>query len=190
MDSIDWHKGDVDLIHDAHLAEAAYSGAAEVSGWQTDTEFGAFNAEHRVYHKDGKAVVAYRGTIPSNKKDLGADALLAVGLQDKSNRFKRAVRTADKVVAKYGKENVRVVGHSLGASKAAYVSRAKGLKGTGFNTPLSVLNKRTYANFHNVSTKADPVAWVARNTRGVKKQTTAKQVKWNPHTLSNYVSGP
>jgi hypothetical protein len=184
---MDWHEGKLDIIHDAKLADAAYYGHAEVDGWQRDTEFKAVNNEHVVYHKEGKAKIAYRGTVPSNAKDRHADYLLAMGLHDRSNRFKRAVKTADQVVKKYGKENVSVTGHSLGAGNAAYVSRARGLKSTGFSTPLSVLNKRTYAHHHNISTKADPVAWVGQRTKGVGKQTIAKQTRTNPHAMSNFL---
>ena len=184
---MDWHQGNPDIIHDAKLANAAYSGSSEVDGWQKDLDFNSFNTEHTVYHKDGKAKIAFRGTVPTNSKDRHADYLLSVGLQDKSNRFKRAVNTVDKVVQKYGKENVSVTGHSLGAAKAAYVSRARGVKSTGFSTPLSVFNKRTYAHHHNVSTTADPISWVGQRTKGVGKQTRAKQTKWDPHTMSNFV---
>lgn len=184
---MDWHEGNLDIIHDAKLANAAYTGHAEVDGWQRDMEFGAFNTEHVVYHKDGKAKIAYRGTDLSNKKDRQADYLIGLGLMDKSNRFKRAVKTADKVVAKYGKENVSLTGHSLGAGKAAYVSRQKGLKSTGFSTPLSVFNNRTYAHHHNISTTKDPIAWVGNQSKRIGKQTRVKQTKINPHAMSNFL---
>lgn len=186
---MDWHQGNPDLIIDAKLADAAYSGPNEVDGWQKDIHLSG--PDHAVYHKDGKAKIAYRGTKPSNKKDLAADALITIGAQDHSNRFKRAVRTADQVSKKYGKENVSLTGHSLGGSQAQYVSRKRGLKATGFNaamSPVDALRKRTYTNFHSISTNSDPISLMTHHHVGrIGKKTTAKQTSWNPHGLSNYI---
>jgi hypothetical protein len=213
---MDWHKGDPDLMADAALSSDAYNKTAkhkdELYGWERDVSLSG--PDHAVYHKDGKAKIAYRGTeaptlkgvgkdflravglrhksnkLETNFKDLAADALLAVGLQDKSNRFKRAVRTAGHVKRKYG--DVSVTGHSLGGAQAAYVSRAAGVKGTGFGAAMSPvdshLRRRTYSNFHSVSTFNDPVSSITHHhTRRIGKKTTVKGSKLNPHAMSNYL---
>lgn len=189
MSTTSWHQGNPDIIHDAHLAQAAYSGASEVMGWQKDLELSG--EDHAVFHKGGKAKIAYRGTNVKNKKDLEADALITLGLQDHSNRFKRAVRTADQVTAKYGKENTSLTGHSLGGSQAAYVSRKKGLKATGFGAAKSPVDahfrKRTYTNFHSVSTAADPISIYTRKTARIGKHSIVRQKTLNPHSLANYL---
>lgn len=186
---MDWHQGNPDLIIDAKLSHAAYSGVGEVDGWQKDVHLSG--PDHSVYHKEGKAKIAYRGTKLSNKKDLQADVLIGLGLQDKSNRFKRAVRTADQVSAKYGKHNVSLTGHSLGGSQAQYVSRKRGLDATGFSaamSPIDAVRKRTYSKFHSISTASDPISkYTHHHVARVGKKTTAKQIKWNPHAMSNYV---
>jgi hypothetical protein len=190
---MDWHKGDPDLMADAALSHDAYETTAkhkdELHGWERDITMSG--PDHTVYHKGGKAKIAYRGTNPSNFKDLAADGLLAVGLQDKSNRFKRAVRTARQVKEKYGGD-VSVTGHSLGGAQAAHVSRAVGVKGTGFGAAMSPvdshLRRRTYSNFHSVSTFNDPVSSITHHhTRRIGKKTTVKGTKWNPHAMSNYL---
>lgn len=186
---MDWHQGNPDLIIDAELSQAAYSGATEVKGWQKDIHLSG--PDHAVFHKDGKAKIAYRGTDVKNKRDLGTDALIALGLQDKSSRMKRAVRTADAVSAKYGKENVSLTGHSLGGSQSQYVSRKRGLSATGFNaamSPVDAFRKRTYSKFHSISTASDPISRITHFDAGrIGKKTTVKQTKFNPHTLSNYI---
>lgn len=192
LHQMDWHKGDIDLIADAALAQDAYDPKGkhkdELHGWERDVSLSG--PDHTVYHKAGKAKVAYRGTRPSNFKDLAADALLAVGLQDKSNRFKRAVRTAERVKQKYG--DVSVTGHSLGGAQAAYVSRAVGVKGTGFGAAMSPvdshLRRRTYSKFHSISTFNDPISSITHHHTGrIGKKTTVKGTKWNPHAMSNYL---
>jgi hypothetical protein len=184
-----WHQGNPDLIVDAKLSEAAYSGATEVHGWQKDLHLSG--PDHSVFYKGGKAKIAYRGTDVTNKRDLGADALVALGLQDKSNRFKRAVRTADAVSVKYGKENVSLTGHSLGGSKSQYVSRKRGMSATGFSaamSPVDIFRKRTYSKFHSISTASDPISFITHHKVGrIGKKTTARQTKFNPHALSNYI---
>lgn len=186
---MDWHQGTPDIIHDAKLAEAAYSGAMEVDGWQKDVSLSG--PDHSVFHKDGHAKIAYRGTNLGNRKDLEADALLAVGLQDYSNRFKRAVRTADQVEKKYGKGKYTLTGHSLGGSQAIHVSRNKGVKATTFAAAMSPvdahLRKRTYSHVHSVTTAADPISKYTNITRGIGKHTIIPQTKWNPHSTDNFM---
>jgi hypothetical protein len=185
---MDWHQGNPDLIIDAELSKAAYSGASEVHGWQKDVSLSG--PDHAVFHKEGKAKIAYRGTDVKNKRDLGTDALITLGLQDHSSRMKRAVRTADQVTAKYGKENVSLTGHSLGGSQSLHVSRKRGLGATGFNaamSPVDLLRKRTYSNFHLVTTANDPISKFTHSVGRIGKKTTVKQTKFNPHSLSNYI---
>lgn len=113
-----------ETIH-AQLAKASYGKEAPGHGYQLDTELS--NRDRHVYHKDGKAVVAFRGTNLSGTKDrfrdLAADALITLGLTHTSKRFKGAAETTDKALQKYGKENVSLTGHSLGGSQALHVSK-------------------------------------------------------------------
>jgi hypothetical protein len=83
--------------------------------------------------KDGKAVVAYRGTNPMDMADLAADAAVALGWNHMSGRFWEADSTYQAAVKKYGAENVEVTGHSLGGAEALYVARKYGAGGTVFN---------------------------------------------------------
>lgn len=189
---MDWHKGNPDLITDAKLASAAYHGHQEVDGWEKDLELS--NVDRTVYHKGGKAKVSYSGTRITSKhkwRDLGTDALVAIGAQDVSSRFKNSTKTANLAIAKYGKENVSLTGHSLGGSLAQHVSRKTGLKATGFSaamSPVDLARKRTYSNFHSVSTSADPISLVTHHYAGrIGKKTRAKQRKTNPHSMMNYL---
>lgn len=186
---MEWHQGNPDIIHDAALSAAAYSGTQEVHGWQKDMELS--NENRVVYHKDGKAKVAFRGTNPTNLKDLGTDVLVGLGLQDKSSRMKNALKTTNLAIKKYGKDNVSLTGHSLGGAQAAYVSRKAGVKATGFNTPWSKLDEmrnRTYSHFHAIQTKSDPISGRNRSVGKIGKKTWVNSKSWNPHSISqNYV---
>lgn len=86
----------------------------------------------------GKAVVSFRGTDVTNTSDLFADAAIFFGVQDHTSRFKRAVKVTDAAVAKYGKGNVDVTGHSLGGSQALYATKVTGVPSYAYNPGRSL----------------------------------------------------
>jgi hypothetical protein len=182
---MNWHNGNPDIIDDAKLAKAAYSGDTEVNGWEKDMELSNPNTAIFYNKRTGKAKVAYRGTV--NKKDIGTDALLTLGLRDKGTRFKHGIRDARKAQSKYGKENVSLTGHSLGAAISAHASRSTGSKATGFSTPWGLGENRTYKNFSHIGVKQDPVNWTTFTQRRTGGKTWVKSKSWNPHALSNFV---
>lgn len=75
------------------------------------------NATVKVYHdpKTGKTVVANRGTKSTSLSDWTNNMAYAVGLYDKTGRYKQAEETQKKAIAKYGKDSISNVGHSQGA---------------------------------------------------------------------------
>lgn len=177
-----------DLILDAKLSKGAYNQTAEIDGWKRDDQLSNFNRS--IYTKDGKARVAFRGTDLKNSKtrwdDLGTDALVGLGLQDLSSRMKNAKRTADLATKKYGKDNVSLTGHSLGGSQSAFVSRATGLKGTGFNSgfsPVDTLRKRTYSNFTNLTADGDLISSFGRKL----KRMSQLKVNKRGHGISRFL---
>ena len=128
----------------SQLANSVY-GNEIPKGFKKDPEF--FNEKEKVYlDKNGKPIIAYRGTVTTDLEDLKDDGLLLFGLEHFSSRFQNSVDFAKKVVDKYGKDNVSLVGNSLGSAIANYVSAETGLNGEGFNTPstLNTFNPFSY----------------------------------------------
>lgn len=82
-----------------------------------------------VYHRNGKPVVAYRGT--ADLADVGTDLFVAAG-STKHPRFQDAVALADKVKSKYA-QDPELTGHSLGGTLAHHVSDQRGHEATVFN---------------------------------------------------------
>lgn len=165
-----------DILIDAKLSKASYNPSIkDVDGWKRDDQLS--NENRAVYTKDGKARLAFTGTNfkkPRWYEDVGADLLLGLGLQDKSSRFRNAKKTAELAKQKYGAKNLSLTGHSLGGSQAMAVSRATGLKGTGFNTgagPIDALRKRTYSNFKNFTADGDLISHFGR---GIKRTTNIR----------------
>lgn len=95
-----------------------------------------------VDNRTGRATISYRGTDTKNWGDIGSDALLALGLERFSARFRNARKVARQALAKYGAGNVAVTGHSLGGSQALYVNSRMGIPATAFNPGTSLPQAR------------------------------------------------
>lgn len=151
-----------------------------------------------VYVKDGKAVVAVRGT--SDLRDIGTDALVALGVSKKGKRYKKEKQLVKEAIDKYGKDNVSVSGHSLGGTIARDLSRDLGVKAETYNSGASVRqlvedigDKIACKNRKNGKrcrksklvkserTRADPVSLL-----GAVSSKSVKQKSRNPHALMNF----
>ena len=197
-----------DAYTNASLADGAY-GQKEVAGHTIDKELSNGNRSVYVNNKTGKATVSFRGTDLSGKKnrwkDLGTDALVGLGLQNLSSRHRNAVKTTRLAVAKYGKDNVNLVGHSLGGSQALYAHQKTGLDAHAFNpcvSPLdvarssggftgkhvaSVFNKpELKSNAHLYYTKKDWIGGLAQHLTGGTHH-VVKQTQKNAHSLKNFL---
>lgn len=99
-------------------------------GYDIDEELSSAN--HTVFRnrKTGKAVIAYRGTNPSNRDDLAADYDIARGKRE-HQRFNEALHVAKKTQAKY--KDVEVTGHSLGGTQALHVYETLGVRARVYN---------------------------------------------------------
>jgi hypothetical protein len=111
-----------------------------MEGYTFDPELSYDNASV-IVRPNGTAILAFRGTRPTNLDDLNADASILTGLH-KTNiphpRFTEALDHYTKVKNKYN--SVDITGHSLGGTLADYVGRSTDNKTIVFNpgeTPLS-----------------------------------------------------
>jgi len=147
----------------ADFAKHSY-GPTAPRGYLIDQELSG--PDRKVYHKDGKAIIAYRGTSVTNSRDLTANAGMGIGIHHKLNRFKHSVDIANRAVKKYGKHNVTITGHSLGGSQALYVHHKTGIKGSAFNPYVGIpdyvrgakRSKHIKDNFHIHAVVGDPIS--------------------------------
>lgn len=146
--------------------------------------------DRTVWEKNGKAIIAFRGTdptgfrdemegfMPTTKKELiqnalkngwysrafrdtTTDILLALDLQDYSHRFWNAEKVTKKAIERYGKDNVQVVGHSLGGTQAMHVSRKFDVRGVAFNPfvhPATLERETSFNKIHLVHNITDPIS--------------------------------
>ena len=106
-----------------------------------DPEYSNNNASTFI-RPDGTAILAYRGTRPTNLDDLNTDASILVGQHRTDNlhpRFVEAVNHYNFVKNKYSQ--LDLTGHSLGGTLADYVGRMNDERAIVFNpgeTPFSL----------------------------------------------------
>ncbi len=133
------NRNDIGQSDYATLAWNTYH-AYETKGYVIDSSLS--DTEATVYvDQSGKAILAFIGTEPKDMKqfpsDLVADIHVATGHEEQAYEFQHAIRKAIETVHKYGAQNIVVVGHSLGGTKAMYVSHKLGLKAEVYNAGWS-----------------------------------------------------
>jgi len=125
----------------AKLAKSAYfdndralTMAKEVDpDFELDPEYSATHYKTYVNKKTNKVYSAFRGTDPKDNDDHEANTLHLIGAGAYSKRFKKGHQVVKGLVNKYTKDNVAVVGHSLGGNIASAVSKKHDIEATTFS---------------------------------------------------------
>ena len=102
-------------------------------------------------NNDNSAILAYRGTDPTNIFDLNADAQLATGL-DRLLPFQTRLQRAEDMYknVKNVYPNVELTGHSLGGYLADHISRENNEKAVVFNPGLTPITTHTLPPVGNI----------------------------------------
>ncbi len=104
-----------------------------MSGYTFDPEYSNNNSS-TFLRPDGSAILAFRGTRPTNLDDINTDAAILAGQNRFENahpRFVEAVHDYNRVKNNY--INVDLTGHSLGGTIADYVGRMNSENAIVFN---------------------------------------------------------
>jgi hypothetical protein len=139
-------------------------------GYELDTEQSTLN--HIVIKRpDDSAILAYRGTDPSNPRDLFADAIIlggahrdAIDLRD--TRFNLAEQYYLDAKVKY--TDVDLTGHSLGGAMGDVIGTKYGEKSVVFNpgaSPMEFLNKN-YPESTSKVYKTNTLDLISMSSRG------------------------
>lgn len=169
-----------------------------LDGYSFDPEYSTNNASTFI-RPDGTAIIAYRGTRPTNFDDINTDAAILAG-QHRTEmphpRFVEAVNHYNFVKDKYN--NVDLTGHSLGGTLADYVGRMHDERAVVFNpgeTPfsLSVIptsqtsKTRIYrTNTFDIVSFANSMYPHAQSIRIV-PQTVSSSDLFGSHSLTNFL---
>ena len=169
-----------------------------LEGYTFDPDYSTNNASTFI-RPDGSAILAYRGTRPTNFDDINTDASILAGQHRTDTphpRFVEAVNHYNYVKAKY--DNVDLTGHSLGGTLADYVGRMHDERAVVFNPgetlfslsviPASQTSKtRIYrTNTFDVVSFANSMYPHAQSIRVV-PQTDSQSDWFGSHNLTNFL---
>jgi hypothetical protein len=151
-------KGKVDSVHEG-LSNPDYGYIEDLSGFRMDEELSTI--DNVVLHNEitGETHISYRGTtdnLAATKNfltDWKTNGQIAGG-STHTHRVQTADQQVNKVIGKYGKENLSVSGHSQGGHVSYEIAVKNDLKGYHFNPAINstqVKNIGKYAD--NVATQ-------------------------------------
>lgn len=126
----------------AQLSDAAYDPRKLPIEYEIDSQLSVPEALVAKHRKNGKVVIAYRGTKNWLGSDGSANWAIATRSTKTHPRFKSAYDLAARVASKYGGEKVSVTGHSLGGALARHVSEELGYGGVVFNPGSSPFGEK------------------------------------------------
>lgn len=165
------------------FANAGYNKPKTVGSYEMDNDFYSQNASVYYNPKTKKAVVSYSGTRlisdpnvatptlfrnPFNT-DIGTDLLLMLGISHVhptirkytgiGNRYNEALNLTNAVIRKYGKQNVTVVGHSLGGALTMHASEILDVPGIAINPGLPTVSAWMHKGhkYNKVTAYYDPL---------------------------------
>ena len=151
----------------------------DIGNYKFDKQLSGQRAKVYTNKETGKNVIAIRGT--QGIHDMITDANL---LFDNKNtkRFKHAQKVYDRVVNKYGKDNLILAGHSLASSLAEEVGKENKDEIYTLNKPVTpgdiIKGKRVSNNQTDIKTSRDAVS-ILRPLQKGKNAITIKSDSFN-----------
>eukprot|EP00976_Prorocentrum_cordatum_P101211 1192530-Prorocentrum_minimum.AAC.3 len=134
-----------------------------LSNFKLDKELSTKKNSVFVDNITGEVVISYKGTNPTNFEDLYDDLQIIRSQENHTSRFKQAENLYTSVKNKYGKNNIKIVGHSLGGAIAMHVGEANDIETHSFNPGISALrtlesHTRNTNKSYVYRTQNDPVS--------------------------------
>lgn len=148
-------------------------------GYSLDTELS--NDRAKVYTNGKQTLLAYRGTVPTDREDLSADKSILLNKYQDHSSFKDAEKLYERTRDKYKDNDIHLSGHSLGGTKAIHVSKKYGVKNSTVFNPGTGIARMDTPNTKVYNVKGDPISG-----RVDKSDVLIDRNAGNPHTLSNY----
>ncbi|CAL6338624.1 unnamed protein product [Bathycoccus prasinos] len=138
-------KGNADLVN-KNLKNPKYSHVNDLNGFELDKELSTLDDVVLHNKLTGETVISFRGTTSNIKetkaflKDWEVNSKIMFNPKSAENtrRMKNAFSNTENVISKYGKDNLKVVGHSQGGYVSSSVAQKLDLEGHHYNPAISV----------------------------------------------------
>ena len=166
----------------------------DLYGFKLDESLSSQKNSVFVNPNSGEVVISYKGTNPVNMEDLWDDFNIILGTETHTSRFNNADKLYKDVESKYGKDKLRIVGHSLGASVGMYIGEKHDVETHSFNPGISYRSAfQSHKNNVNKSyvytTESDPVSILRyANTDSHRTFVDVRQKDViDPHSIDNFI---
>lgn len=179
--------------HQAILAKGSYENndtARQMAktiheNWDVDQEFS--NRNVKVYHRPDtkQTVISFKGTSVTSPQDLVADGLFFFGLGRYSSRYKNAKKITNKVIEKYGAENVSSASHSLGANIGSEIASDTGIPTLSLNKGRTLVGRSAHSE-SSVRHIADPLSGRGAGLLPLPSGKSILRLSANPHSIDNF----
>ena len=163
-------------------------------GFKLDTSLSSQKESVFVNPNSGEVVISYKGTNPVNMENLWDDFNIILGTETHTSRFNNAEQLYKDVESKYGKDKLRITGHSLGASVAMYIGEKHDVETHAYNPGISYRSAfQSHKNNTNKSyvytTSTDPVSILRyANTDAHRTFVNVRQKDViDPHSIDNFI---
>jgi len=127
-------------------------------------------------------------------EDLRDDFNIILGTETHTSRFNNTDELYKNVESKYGKDKLRVVGHSLGASVGMYIGEKHDVETHSFNPGISYRSafqshKNNVSKSYVYTTESDPVSMLRyANTDAHRTFVDVRQKDViDPHSIDNFI---
>jgi hypothetical protein len=166
-----------------------------LEGYTLDSQL-SYNDAVTIVRPDGSAILAYRGTRPTNPIDLVVDAGIVLGTGRSSipaPSFIQAQHHYDLVKSKY--DNLDITGHSRGGTWANYIARNNNEKAVVFNPGESPIGFNFMGENRTRVYRTDSFDLVSISTHAYKDyddiriipQTDSRSDWLGSHNLTNFL---
>lgn len=129
--------------------------------WSIDGELSSLRRTVFVNSFTARVVQAERGTDYTDACDLVTDFSIAAGEEKYSSRRYESASVLQRVIERYGKDNVTVTGHALGGGFAQLLAAQSGIFACGYNPAIVgqalLQNVATYQDFVTVTSGSTEV---------------------------------
>ena len=110
-----------DVIKNSYSKKKDQKNAFKNKGYVYDEQLS--NKNNAIYYnpETKKLMHSVKGTNPFSAKDLYTDAMLAMGMLKKTDRYKDSHKKLRQAKTKYDVDSADIVGHSLGGTVGSYI---------------------------------------------------------------------
>jgi len=137
-------KGKANDVHE-ELKSGRYSYIDDLKDFKVDKELSTL--DDVVLHNKitGETIVSYRGTAVAQDWVTNAKIAFTPNAGQSSKRYANAEQVLFKVMVKYGKEKLKVLGHSQGGGVSSYLGQKFDVESHSFNPAVSL--RQVYQNY-------------------------------------------